>query len=75
MPGLRDPGPVARAVYCSRPCRMVAFRRRLGHRQMELELAVVIPPQPARDQIVYKCPQCEQRNLGQQQCNDCNVFE
>ena len=37
---------------------------------MELELAVVIPPQPVRDQIVYKCPQCEQRYLGQQRCND-----
>jgi hypothetical protein len=53
---------------------MVAFRRRHGHREIERKLAVVIPPQPARHQIVYECPQCEQGYLGQQRCDNCNVF-
>jgi hypothetical protein len=27
-----------------------------------------------RESVVYECPSCETRYLGEQRCGDCNVF-
>lgn len=63
-----------RATFCSQRCRMVAFRRRQGHRQRALELDSHNFTRPSRDHVVYECPDCETRYLGEQRCSDCNRF-
>lgn len=50
--------------WCSDRCRQAAFRARQ---------AAPRPPQPAKADIVYECPTCEARYLGQR-CQDCNTF-
>ncbi len=32
------------------------------------------PPLAARDATIYQCPQCDERYLGQQRCDDCGTF-
>ncbi|MGH9055983.1 MAG: hypothetical protein ACRDYY_09005 [Acidimicrobiales bacterium] len=64
----------ARATFCSQRCRMVAFRRRQGHRQVARELNPPILARPSRDHVVYECPECETRYLGEQRCPECNRF-
>jgi hypothetical protein len=57
--------PTGRRRWCSDACRQAAFRaRRAGPR-----LA-----QPAKADTVYECPSCEARYLGEQRCQECNVF-
>ncbi|MCC6226739.1 MAG: hypothetical protein IT195_10095 [Microthrixaceae bacterium] len=63
-----DPFAVAgRRRYCSNACRQAAWRLRRA-----------TPPQPAsrlpKSVIVYQCPNCETRYLGEQHCPDCNTF-
>ena len=53
-----------RRRWCSDRCRQSAFRARQ---------AAPRPPQPARCDIVYECPECEARYL-EQRCEDCNRF-
>lgn|SRR3954454_5944705 len=72
------PGP--RAHYCSPACRQRAFR--LRHPS-----APSAPPAPLTDVIarlrhqrvlaahtVYECPQCNERQLGEQRCPECHLF-
>ncbi len=33
-----------------------------------------LPARPPRTAIVYECPNCEARLLGEQRCPDCQVF-
>jgi hypothetical protein len=63
-----------RATYCSQRCRMVAFRRRNGHRQMAREFVVAHPSKPSREHVVFECTGCEARYLGDQRCSECNRF-
>lgn len=56
-----------RQRYCSGACRQAAFRQRHA----------TPPPPPVklpRHFIVYECPECEQRYLGERRCPDCNLF-
>jgi hypothetical protein len=56
-----------RQWYCSAACRQAAFRRRHA----------TPPPPPVRlprHFVVYECPECEQRYLGERRCPDCNLF-
>jgi hypothetical protein len=56
-----------RQTYCSSACRQLALRRRRA----------VPPPAPIKlptHFIVYQCPECEQRYIGQWRCPTCNLF-
>jgi hypothetical protein len=53
---------------------MVAFRRRHARQNWDHDLAAAIPQRPPRAQVVYECPACETRLLGEQRCPDCNLF-
>jgi len=58
-----------RATYCSDAHRQLAYRRR--------QSAPPPPPPPLpppRHLVVYQCPACEERYLGQQRCDQCNIF-
>ena len=59
-----------RATFCSHRCQMIAFRRRLGHKQRSRELSPQSLTRPSRD----ASPECETRYLGEQRCCQCNLF-
>ena len=59
--------PSGRKRYCSAACRTAAWRRRLD--------APSPPPKtPAKSEVIYECPSCETRYLGEQRCDDCNQW-
>jgi hypothetical protein len=60
--------PVGRRRFCSDACRQTAWRRR------QPTPFPAVPARPARAAIVYECPACGTRLLGEQRCADCNVF-
>jgi hypothetical protein len=63
--------PTGRQRYCSTPCRKTAFRRR----HAKAPTTVVVPAARPRRQItIYECPDCGQRLLGEQRCDDCATF-
>src|SRR5215207_7546594 len=65
--------PVRRQRYCSPACKQAAYRARSTPAPLTEATAVVAPRQPRRKDItVYSCPECEERYLGQQWCQDCN---
>jgi hypothetical protein len=58
-------------TYCSDACRQRGFR----HRQRPAdELGLGMPRRLPTSMIVYQCPDCEARFLGQQRCDECGVF-
>ena len=60
--------PVGRQRVCSAACRQALWRRRHP---------APLPPLPARaprPAMVYECPSCETRYLGQQRCDECGTF-
>jgi hypothetical protein len=63
--GTRPDNP--RATYCSDRHRQLAYRRRRS--------APSPPPQRLPQHlVVYQCPRCEERFLGTQRCQECNVW-
>ncbi len=79
-PVCQRPLPGARARYCSPACRQRAFR--LRHPS-----AANVPPAPVAEvtarlrrqrvlatHTVYECPQCNERQLGEQRCPECPLF-
>ena len=63
--------PTGRQAYCSTACRKTAFRRR--HQQPGP--AVTVPAaRPRREYTVYECPDCGERQLGEQRCETCRTF-
>jgi hypothetical protein len=69
-----EPTPSPRATYCTPAHRMVAFRQRHGQRALDDELSAPTVRRPSRDHVVYACPDCEARYLGEQRCPECNIF-
>jgi len=64
--------PTGRQRYCSTPCRKTAFRRR---HQNPPPTTVVVPAARPRKQItIYECPNCDERLLGEQRCQQCGAF-
>jgi hypothetical protein len=57
-----------RRVFCNATCRQTAWRRR---HPMPLPS---IPPRIPRTHIVYQCPECDSRYLGEQYCRECGRF-
>jgi len=63
--------PIGRQRYCCDPCRKTAFRRR----HQEPVAALTVPAaRPRRDYTIYECPDCGERSLGEQRCQDCGTF-
>jgi hypothetical protein len=60
-----------RRTYCSDACRQRGFRRR---QRPADELRLDLPHRLPTSAIVYQCPECEARFLGQQRCDECGVF-
>jgi hypothetical protein len=60
--------PSGRRRFCSDACRQAAWRRR------RLAPAPALPPRPPRSAIVYECPECLARYLGEQRCPECQRF-
>ena len=61
--------PAGRRQWCSDACGQAAWRRR------HHATAPAASPGPAsRDATIYQCPDCDQRYLGQQRCEDCGTF-
>ena len=60
-----------RKAYCSDACRQRGFRlRRRPADELQFGFAHRLP----KTAIVYQCPACDARLLGQQRCEDCGVF-
>lgn len=62
--------PQGRQRWCSAACRQAAFRRR----QQPSQPPLVLPRKPPKAVVVYQCPECEERYLGEQRCDTCQVF-
>ena len=66
-----DPPPPGRRTPCSPRAPKAAFRRR----HQTPSAAVTIPAaRPRRDYTIYECPDCSERFLGQQRCDQCGSF-
>jgi hypothetical protein len=63
--------PGGRRRYCSAACRQAAWRRRHAARRPPLP---ALRPRPPRAIVVYECPGCAARYLGEQRCPDCHLF-
>jgi predicted RNA-binding Zn-ribbon protein involved in translation (DUF1610 family) len=63
--------PTGRQRYCGTPCRKTAFRRR--HQNPPITVAVPTA-QPRRQNTIYECPNCGERLLGEQRCQQCATF-
>jgi hypothetical protein len=57
---------------CSDRCRQTAWRRR--HQSSPLPVKNLPTARRIKDHTVYQCPACDTRLLGQQRCDDCNIF-
>ena len=60
--------PAGRQRVCSAACRQALWRQRHPTPPPPL------PAQASRVATVYACPACDTRYLGQQRCNDCQLF-
>lgn len=60
--------PVGRQRFCSAACRQAAWRQR------HPAPVPALPPHPPRPAIVYECPECGGRLLGEQRCSECQRF-
>ena len=60
--------PVGRRRFCSDACRQAAWRQR------HPAPLPALPARPPRVTIVYECPECSARYLGEQRCADCQRF-
>ena len=60
--------PVGRRRFCSDACRQAAWRQR---HPVPLP---ALPARPPRAGVVYECPACSTRYLGEQRCPDCQLF-
>jgi hypothetical protein len=61
--------PSGRRRYCSDACRQAAFRQR-----QPVAATPLLPKRLPRSIIIFECPSCETRYLGEQRCDDCGVF-
>ena len=63
--------PRGRQRWCSNACRQSAFRRR---RHAQVDDVPVMPARVPRADVIYECPLCEARYLGEQRCPECQTF-
>lgn len=62
-----------RARFCSQRCRQQAFRGRQAGPGVATLTATATKAR-TRELTVYLCPQCDERQLGEQRCQSCGVF-
>lgn len=60
--------PSGRRRFCSAACRQALWRQR------HPSPLPGIPVRSPRPMVVYECPSCDARFLGEQRCADCGVF-
>ncbi len=60
--------PGGRRRFCTDACRQAAWRRR------QPTQLPAMPARPPRTTIIYECPDCLTRLLGEQRCPDCQRF-
>jgi hypothetical protein len=60
--------PTGRRRFCSDACRQAAWRRR------QPTPLPAVPAHPPRAAVVYECPECSARYLGDQRCPNCHLF-
>jgi hypothetical protein len=69
--------PSARARYCSDACKQRAYRSRQVDRSAPAVGHLAADLEPAGDRLptmVYECPACDTRYLGERRCPDCHRF-
>ena len=59
---------VGRRRYCSAACRQAAWRQR------HPTPLPAVPVRSPRAALVYECPECSSRYLGEQRCPECHLF-
>ena len=65
--------PAGRRRWCSDACRQAAWRR--NHpTPAQPRPAPQPPPRTPGHATIYQCPECDQRYLGQQRCDNCATF-
>ena len=73
-PACGQPFPRAgRRRWCSGACRQAGWRRR-HPAPAAAPAGFPQPRQLARETTIYQCPDCQERYLGQQRCDDCGTF-
>ena len=65
--------PAGRRRWCSDACRQAAWRRR-HPAPGPAGGGTAAPPAAAGNATIYQCPECDERYLGQQRCDDCGTF-
>lgn len=65
--------PTGRQRHCSTACRKRVFRTRRAA-QVAAEPVAAPAAGTRREHTVYECPDCGQRQLGVQRCEDCGRF-
>ncbi len=63
--------PAGRQLHCSTACRKRVFRAR---HQIRGTSAAIPVGAGRREHTVYECPECGQRRLGVQRCEECGIF-
>jgi hypothetical protein len=58
-----------RRRFCDDACRQAAWRER-----HPASVLPALPRRVPRSSVVYECPECQARFLGEQRCDDCGVF-
>lgn len=61
----------SRRIWCSDACRQRGFRLR---RSAPDEAPIIFPRRLPKSVIVYQCPDCDARYLGEQRCESCGTF-
>jgi hypothetical protein len=62
--------PSGRRRFCSDACRQASWR----HRHPGSKEPALLPKDVPPSAIVYECPSCGSRYLGEQRCPDCQLF-
>jgi hypothetical protein len=75
-PRCAAPLPSARARYCSDACKQRAYRLRQGHTAAAVPVGLTTRKRVGNlvAAVVYECPTCEARYLGERRCPDCHRF-
>ena len=66
--------PSGRRRWCSDACRQAAWRRRHPAPGPAAAAGLPAAPPAASQGTIYQCPECDQRHIGQQYCDDCATF-
>ncbi len=65
--------PTGRQVHCSTACRKRVFRARHAA-PVAVEVTAPAAAGTRRERTVYECPDCADRQLGVQRCEQCGRF-